>query len=122
MERIFVWSNTFSDKLNKQFSKLKVQEIEGRIEKELREDPESGDLIEGTHGLRKIRVSDGNKGKSGSLRVLYLDVKSKERIYIIAFFPKSVKENLSNSEKKILADIVLNIKSEAENDKKTKKK
>jgi hypothetical protein len=117
-----VWSNTFIDKLNKQFSKLKVQEIEGRIEKELREDPESGDLIEGTHGLRKLRVSDGNKGKSGSLRVLYLDVKSKERIYIIAFFPKSVKENLSNSEKKILADIVLNIKSEAENDKKTKKK
>ncbi len=122
MERIFVWSNTFSDKLNKQFSKLKVQEIEGRIEKELREDPESGDLIEGTHGLRKLRVSDGNKGKSGSLRVLYLDIKSKERIYIIAFFPKSVKDNLSNSEKKILADVVLNIKSEAENDKKTKKK
>ena len=72
--------------INKQFSKLKVQEIEGRIEKELREDPESGDLIEGTHGLRKLRVSDGNKGKSGSLRVLYLDIKSKERIYIIAFF------------------------------------
>ncbi len=122
MERVFVWSITFIDKLNKHFSKNQAQLIEGKIEKELRDDPEAGDLIEGTHGLRKLRVSDGSKGKSGGLRVLYLDIKLIERIYIIAFFPKNVKENLTKSERNFLAQVVLNIKSEAENEKTKKKK
>lgn len=122
MERVFVWSDIFSIKLYKQFARKEAEEIEGRIEKELREDPEAGDLIKETHGLRKLRISDGNQGKSGSLRVLYLDIKIKERIYIIAFFPKNVKENLSKEERNILASVVLNIKKECENEKPKKKK
>ncbi len=122
MERVFVWTEPFVNKLFKEFSKKEAELIEGKIEKELCEDPEAGDLIEGTHGLRKLRVSYGSRGKSGGIRVLYLDIKLKEIIYIIAFFPKNVKENLSKSEKNIFADVVLNIKKEYENEKPKKKK
>lgn len=37
----------------------------------LSEHPKSGDLIEGTGGIRKLRWSRGNKGKSGGVRVIY---------------------------------------------------
>ena len=36
-------------------------------------DPEKGDLIRGTGGLRKIRVAFEGRGKSGSARVCYID-------------------------------------------------
>lgn len=81
-----------------------------------------GELIEGTHGLRKLRVSYGSKGKSGGIRVLYLDIKLKERIYAIAFFLKNEKENLTKSEKNSIGEVVLKIKKEAENENTKKKK
>ena len=39
----------------------------------LMSNPEAGDMIEGTGGLRKIRFKDAkrNKGKRGGLRVIY---------------------------------------------------
>lgn len=39
----------------------------------LMKNPESGDVIEGTGGLRKIRFADAKrgKGKRGGLRVIY---------------------------------------------------
>ena len=44
-----------------------------RFQLELLKNPEAGDLIEETGGLRKIRFSDQrrNKGKRGGLRVIY---------------------------------------------------
>ncbi len=35
-------------------------------------DPETGDLIEGTGGVRKIRVALAGTGKRGGARVIYL--------------------------------------------------
>lgn len=33
--------------------------------------PRSGDLMEGTGGVRKLRWSRGSRGKSGGVRVIY---------------------------------------------------
>ncbi len=43
------------------------------LQVELMRNPEAGDLIEGTGGLRKLRFADGRrgKGKRGGLRVIY---------------------------------------------------
>ncbi|WP_338635801.1 hypothetical protein [Spirobacillus cienkowskii] len=72
--------------------------------------------------MRKLRVSYGSKGKSGGIRVLYLDIKLKERIYAIAFFLKNEKENLTKSERNLIGEVVLKIKKEAENENTKKKK
>jgi hypothetical protein len=45
-----------------------------RIEAELRADPRKGDVIRGTGGARKIRVSLPGRGKSGGARVIYVYV------------------------------------------------
>jgi hypothetical protein len=43
------------------------------LQEEMLANPEMGDLIKGTGGLRKLRFADkrGNKGKRGGLRVIY---------------------------------------------------
>jgi mRNA-degrading endonuclease RelE of RelBE toxin-antitoxin system len=33
--------------------------------------PKSGDLIEGTGGIRKLRWGRGGRGKSGGVRIIY---------------------------------------------------
>ena len=35
-------------------------------------DPECGDVMQGTGGVRKVRVGRGGKGKSGGARVAYI--------------------------------------------------
>lgn len=41
------------------------------LQVELIAQPEKGDLIQGTGGLRKIRMATGEQGKSGSVRIIY---------------------------------------------------
>ena len=49
----------------------------------LLKDPESGPVMEGTGGIRKVRFPLENKGKSGSVRVCYTDFAEYEMLYLI---------------------------------------
>lgn len=60
--------------------------------------PTSGDEIVGTGGVRKLRFASGNKGKSGSVRVIYYVYDNNNPIYALTCFGKSNKGNLSKSE------------------------
>lgn len=69
------------------------------LEVYLCKNPEAGNIIKGTGGLRKVRWSLQNKGKSGGIRVLYVDFASYEKMYMITVYPKSEKDNISNEDK-----------------------
>ena len=56
--------------------------------------PESGDLIRGSGGVRKIRWSRAGTGKSGGVRVVYLLRSEQGEVYLLTMFAKSVKENI----------------------------
>lgn len=62
--------------------------------------PTGGDVIPGTGGLRKLRWSLEGKGKRGGLRTLYVDFAYYEKIYLISAYPKNVKADLNEDEKK----------------------
>ena len=68
------------------------------IEASLCTDPYGGDVIVGTGGVRKLRVSLAGKGKSGGARLIYFYRQAKGRIYLILIYPKSRKDDLSQSE------------------------
>lgn len=80
----------------------------------LLENPKSGDAIQGTGGLRKIRVpmENKNKGKRGGARVLYVDIEVKEVIYFINVYSKNEQEDLSESEKKAFKIVIKELKGE----------
>lgn len=75
-------------------------------------DPESGDLIPGTGGARKIRVAAKDHGKRGGARVIYVDVVVLEEIYLLAAYAKNEQTNMTPDEKKIVRDFIRQLKEE----------
>lgn len=72
----------------------------------LLKDSESGPVIEGTGGIRKVRFPLEDRGKSGSVRVCYTDFAEFEVTYLITAFTKKEQENLTDEEKKVLRKLV----------------
>lgn len=66
------------------------------------EQPEAGDLIQGTGGLRKLRWNLGNKGKRGGIRVIYYWQISESQIYLFTLYAKNEMSDLSSNEKRAL--------------------
>lgn len=81
------------------------------LQVELIAQPEKGDLIKDTGGLRKVRMAVGNQGKSGSIRVVYF-LAHAEKIYLVLAYPKNVKDSLTKNEKSELKKLVKLLKGE----------
>ena len=73
--------------------------------------PESGKVIPGTGGMRKIRFAppSWSRGKSGSARVCYACFLKATRIYLLAAYGKNEKENLDAQEKAYYAELLKRI-------------
>lgn len=80
--------------------------------------PQAGDMMEETGGLRKLRWALKGRGKSGSIRTLYVDFAYYEKIYLITAYTKGEKENLSKVEKKAVKAVIKSIEQELERKKK----
>ena len=68
--------------------------------------PKSGDLMEGTGGVRKLRWGRGNQGKSGGVRVIYYFHSDLIPLYLLTLFAKNERTNLSKSERNELSELV----------------
>jgi len=71
------------------------------LEQILLRDPEAGDVVAGTGGLRKVRFAppSQNKGKRGGLRVGYSYFRTAEAIYLLAVYPKNEQSDLTPQDK-----------------------
>ena len=65
--------------------------------------PQSGDLMKGTGGIRKLRWSAQGKGKSGGVRVIYYYHNGTMPLFLLTVFGKGEKANLSKAERNELA-------------------
>ena len=83
-----------------------------QLQQTLLENPKAGDVMKGTGGLRKIRFAFPGSGKSGSVRVCYIDIEGVMEIHFIDVFAKNEKENLSKAERNAIKVIVEQIKAE----------
>jgi hypothetical protein len=70
----------------------------------LMKNPDSGDVIEGTGGLRKLRHADARrgKGKRSGLRVIYYWWDSASQFWLFTLYDKDEMTDLSPDEKKAL--------------------
>ncbi|QDF68693.1 addiction module toxin RelE (plasmid) [Shewanella sp. SNU WT4] len=96
----------------KQIKELATDDELKDLQAELIAQPDKGDIIKGTGGLRKVRMAVGNKGKSGSIRVLYV-LALADKIYLVFAYPKAVKDSLTAEEKVKLKLIVQSLKGES---------
>lgn len=82
------------------------------LEDILLENPQKGDVIEGTSGARKMRIQMNGHGKRSGGRVIYVDIFEKEKLYFLFAYPKNVQVNLTEQQKKIVRQMVEAIKGE----------
>jgi len=78
------------------------------LQNELMEQPEKGDVIEGTGGLRKLRRPDPKrgKGKRGGLRLIYFWWEAGRQFWLFTLYDKNEMDDLSAKEKGLLKDML----------------
>ncbi len=65
------------------------------LQEYLCEQPDAGDLIRGSGGVRKVRWSRAGTGKSGGVRVCYY-VKTKDgQILLLVIYAKSARDSIA---------------------------
>jgi len=65
-------------------------------------DPEAGDLIRQSGGLRKIRWSVAGHGKRGGVRIIYFWAPARETILMLLMYGKNEQDDLTPEQLRIL--------------------
>ena len=68
--------------------------------------PESGKIIPGSGGLRKLRWTRSRRGKRGGTRIIYYWFSKKEIILMLLIYSKTEQDDLSQEQLKILKTII----------------
>ena len=68
--------------------------------------PDAGDLIPRSGGLRKIRLGIAGRGKRGGARVIYYWVTAKSQIYMLLAYAKNVQEDLTEEQLRVMRALV----------------
>ena len=74
--------------------------------------PQRGDLIQGTGGIRKIRWGIKGQSKSGGLRVIYYYHSERMPLFLLTAYEKSVKGDLAELEKVIMRRLAQELKDQ----------
>lgn len=84
---------------------LRSAKLEGMTEQERKravdmvaQDPETGDLIVGSGGCRKLRVPGRGKGKSGGYRVVAYYADERAPVFLLAVLSKGSRANFTAAE------------------------
>jgi hypothetical protein len=111
LQRTFVYAELFERALK---GRKRSGEILEAIESELLKNPNCGDVVSGTGGVRKFRSEDfaRGKGRRGGFRVLYLDLPHVARTHLIFLYDKGEADELSPEGKKRIHELVMEIKGE----------
>jgi hypothetical protein len=76
--------------------------------------PEDGDVIPGTSGVRKLRWGKAGIGKRGGVRVIYFYYRPDCPLYLLLAYAKAQASDLSGDEKKAVAAFAATIKATVE--------
>ena len=76
--------------------------------------PQLGEVIPGTNGLRKFRIRANGHGKRGGARVAYVDIVIAKKIYFIYAYSKNEKADLTADEKKQIRKMIDILNREAQ--------
>jgi hypothetical protein len=105
MRLTFIQLSTFAAK----WSKLRLTDEDLQsLENMLISDPEAGDVIPGTGGLRKLRFAPPtwHTGKRGAARVIYAFIVAGEAVYLFTLYGKNEQSDLSPDEKKVFRQVL----------------
>ena len=117
MKRHLIQTRDFEDAVENLIAKRKLKREDFvDFKKDLAENPEQGDVIPGTGGIRKTRLKSATKGKSGGFRVCKLNIEDRLILFLLFIYAKNEQENLSQTEKVELKQLADTIKKRVKNE------
>ena len=90
----------------KQIKELLTDEVYRELQNILVAYPESGKLIQGSGGLRKIRWGTASTGKRGGVRAIYYFANSKNQIFMLMVYAKNERNDLTKEQLSLLKKVV----------------
>jgi hypothetical protein len=93
---VFIETSVFTSQVRRYLS----DEDYRLLQNVLANQPETGVVIPGSGGLRKIRWRFGGHGKRGGVRVIYYSAVTQDQLLMLFMYPKGVQENLSAAQLK----------------------
>jgi len=84
-----------------QVKELLSDEAYAAFQQYLAANPEAGDVIKDTGGLRKVRWAVQGRGKSGGVRVIYFHVSANFQIRLLLIYRKGIKDDLQPTRKRL---------------------
>jgi len=90
----------------KRVKELLDEEAYRLLQVRLMASPDAGDLIEGTGGLRKVRVAAKGHGARGGARVIYYHFTRASQVAMLYIYPKNEQTDLSTDQRKALKSII----------------
>ena len=90
----------------RQVNDLLDQESYRLLQLRLVADPEAGQLIPGTGGLRKIRWQGSGRGKRGGVRVICYWAVRDAVVLMLLMYGKNERDDLTAAQKKVLVALV----------------
>ena len=76
------------------------EEERGEFAAHIAENPDAGDVVPGSGGIRKVRWRRAGAGKSGGVRVIYFTRTPEEEIVLLTLYAKSTTDNLTGAKLK----------------------
>ena len=76
------------------------------LQVELVRNPETGRVIPGTGGLRKLRWAASRRGKRGGARVIYFWHPKSQHLLMLFAYPKNERSDLTAAQRRTLRKIV----------------
>ena len=74
------------------------------------DNPEAGDMMQCTGGVRKVRLAGRGKGKSGGYRIIYYFGGGDIPVFLLTVFGKGEKANLTQGERNALRSLTATLK------------
>ncbi len=81
-----------------------TEEERGEFAAFLANNPEAGDVVPGSGGVRKVRWQVTGRGKSGGVRVIYYNQLVAGHIWLLTIYGKNVRETLDASILRLLKE------------------
>ncbi len=105
MKYVFVETSWFTQSLRDFFP---TDQDYARLQDYLTEQPDKGDVIEGSGGLRKLRWADKKrgKGKRSGCRVLYLHLLPVARILLVEIYGKDEQDDFSADDLRVFKKMI----------------
>jgi len=71
--------------------------------------PETGKVVPGSGGVRKLRWAAAGKGKSGGVRIIYYYKRQDGEIWLLTIYGKNVMENIPAHVLRQIAEEIKNV-------------